>query len=77
MLVYNNHLFCQCIVPRVDLTEVNPLGKSYIVISKVRELTKTLGELVITFDNGDKRVLSVENADSTLRALILAIENLE
>lgn len=53
------------------------LGKSYIAISKIRELTKTLGELVITFDNGDKRVLSVEDPDSTLRAMLLAIENLD
>lgn len=53
------------------------LGKSYIAVSKLRELTKTLGELVITFDNGDTRVLDVSDVDSTLQALILAIENLD
>ena len=49
------------------------LGKSYIVISKIRELTKALGELVITFDNGDKRVISVENPNDTLNMLLDAL----
>ncbi|MCB5295753.1 MAG: hypothetical protein RBQ67_05510 [Candidatus Cloacimonadaceae bacterium] len=49
------------------------LGKSYIVISKIRELTKALGEIVITFDNGDKRVVSVDNPDETLAALLKAL----
>ncbi|MDD4100207.1 MAG: hypothetical protein PHT47_03880 [Candidatus Cloacimonetes bacterium] len=52
------------------------LGKSYIVIDKIRELRKTLGELVITFDNGEKRVLSVEDPNATLKALVDAIEQL-
>lgn len=51
------------------------LGKSYIVISKIREIHKTFSDLVITFDNGDKRVLSVEDPLDTLKALIQALEN--
>jgi len=51
------------------------LGKSYIVISKIREVTKALGEIVITFDNGDKRVISVENPDETLNLLIDALNS--
>ncbi|MDD3535316.1 MAG: hypothetical protein PHC50_04130 [Candidatus Cloacimonetes bacterium] len=50
------------------------LGKSYIVISKIREIHKTFSDLVITFDNGDKRVLSVEEPMGTLKALIAALE---
>ncbi|MCK9556961.1 MAG: hypothetical protein PHQ78_03505 [Candidatus Cloacimonetes bacterium] len=49
------------------------LGRNYIVISKIREVTKALGEIVITFDNGDKRVLSVENPDATLTKLLDAL----
>jgi len=49
------------------------LGKNYIVISKIRELTKALGEIVITFDNGDKRVISVDNPDETLALLLKAL----
>ncbi len=52
------------------------LGKSYLVISKIREVTKTFSDLVITFDNGDKRVLSVEDPTATLKALISSMENL-
>jgi hypothetical protein len=51
------------------------LGKSYIVISKIREVTKALGEIVITFDNGDKRVISVENPDETLNLFIDALNS--
>jgi hypothetical protein len=50
------------------------LGKSYIVISKIREVSKAFSEIVVTFDNGDKRVLSVENPDETLQALLNALK---
>ena len=50
------------------------VGKSYIVISKIREVSKTFSEIVVTFDNGDKRVLSVENPDETLQALLNALK---
>lgn len=51
------------------------LGKNYIVISRIRELTKALGEIVITFDNGDKRIISVDNPDETLSQLLEAIRD--
>ena len=37
------------------------LGKSYIVIPKIREISRVLGNVVITFDNGDKRTLAVDD----------------
>ncbi len=51
------------------------LGKSYIVIPKIREVSKALGNLVITFDNGDKRTLSVDDANTTIKEMLEVIEN--
>ena len=61
-------------VRKVFMYEDEHLGKSYIVISKIRELTKTLGEIVVTFDNGDRKVISVANPNETLQMLLDAIE---
>jgi hypothetical protein len=51
------------------------LGKSYIVIPKIREVSKALGNLVITYDNGDKRTLSVDDANTTIKEMLEVIEN--
>ncbi|MDD4276724.1 MAG: hypothetical protein PHT37_02395 [Candidatus Cloacimonetes bacterium] len=51
------------------------LGSSFIVVSKIRELHRGFGELVITFDNGDKRIIATEDPDTALKALLTAIEN--
>ena len=51
------------------------LGASFIVVSKIRELHMGFGELAITFDNGDKRILATEDPESSLKALLTAIEN--
>ncbi|MCB5262767.1 MAG: hypothetical protein LHW64_04940 [Candidatus Cloacimonetes bacterium] len=51
------------------------LGTSYIVLAKIRELHMSFGELAITFDNGEKRVLSVQDPESVLKAMLEAIEN--
>ena len=50
------------------------LGKCYLVIPKIRELSKALGNVVITFDNGDKRSLMVDDPDAVLSALLQALE---
>ncbi len=50
------------------------LGKSYIVIPKIRELSRVLGNVVITFDNGDKRTLAVDDTQSAIRQMLEAIE---
>ena len=50
------------------------LGKSYIVIPKIRELSKALGNVVVTFDNGDKRTLAVDDTESAVRQMLEAIE---
>ncbi|MCB5251810.1 MAG: hypothetical protein RBR69_04550 [Candidatus Cloacimonadaceae bacterium] len=51
------------------------LGTGYIVVSKIRELHLSFGELSITYDNGDKRVLSAQDPESTLKDIIVAIES--
>lgn len=50
------------------------LGKSYIVLSKIREISKALGNVVITFDNGDKRTLSVDDTAAVIQKMLEAIE---
>ncbi|MDP2172548.1 MAG: hypothetical protein Q8M98_00835 [Candidatus Cloacimonadaceae bacterium] len=50
------------------------LGKSYIVIPKIREVAKALGNLVITFDNGDKRSLAVADADAAITEILETIQ---
>jgi hypothetical protein len=50
------------------------LGKSYIVISKIREIAKVLGNVVITFDNGDKRTLAVDDTQSAIKQMLDALE---
>ena len=51
------------------------LGKSYIVIPKIREISKVLGSVVITFDNGDKRTLAVDDPNAAIQQMLEAIEN--
>lgn len=60
-------------MPKVFEYQDQELGSSYIVVSKIREISKPLGEIILTFDNGDTRVLSVANPDETLAKLLQAI----
>jgi hypothetical protein len=50
------------------------LGKCYIVIPKIREISKVLGNVVITFDNGDKRTISVDDTNAAVALMLEAIE---
>ena len=50
------------------------LGKSYIVIPKIREISKVLGNVVVTFDNGDKRTLDVDDAQTVIQLMLDVIE---
>ena len=50
------------------------LGKCYLVIPKIREISKALGNVVITFDNGDKRSLMVDDPDAVIQGLLEALE---
>lgn len=50
------------------------LGKCYLVIPKIREISKALGNVVITFDNGDKRSLMVDDPNAVIQGLLEALE---
>ncbi len=50
------------------------LGKCYLVIPKIREISKALGNVVITFDNGDKRSLMVDDPNAVIDQLLQALE---
>ncbi len=50
------------------------LGKSYIVIPKIREVHNALGNLVITFDNGDKRTMDVADINEAMKEILAGIE---
>lgn len=49
-------------------------GKDFVIIPKIREIQTALGNIVITFDNGDKKTFSVDNLKQTLEHLILSIQ---
>lgn len=50
------------------------LGKSYLVIPKIREISSVLGNVVVTFDNGDKRTLAVDDTQAAVQQMLDAIE---
>jgi len=51
------------------------LGLCYIVVPKIREITKALGNLVITFDNGDKRTIMVDDTNLAIKEILEAINS--
>lgn len=50
------------------------MGKSYIVIPKIREISNALGSVVVTFDNGDRRTLDVDDARAVIKQMLETIE---
>ncbi len=50
------------------------LGKGYLVIPKIREISRVLGNVVVTFDNGDKRTLAVDDTQAAVQQMLNAIE---
>lgn len=49
-------------------------GKVYVLIPKIREVHSALGNIVVTYDNGDRKTFSVENLKQSLEHLLLSIE---
>jgi hypothetical protein len=49
-------------------------GKIHIVIPKIRELSKAMGNLIITFDNGDRKTLDVPDADALIAEILTELE---
>ena len=52
----------------------NVLGNLYIVIPKIREVSKGLGSVNITFDNGDKRNIESKKPDELMKDIVEKIE---
>ncbi len=50
------------------------LGSYYVVIPKIREISKGLGSVVITYDNGDKRNIESNETEKLMLELVKAIE---
>jgi hypothetical protein len=50
------------------------LGRSYLVIPKIREISKALGNVVVTFDNGDKKTLAVDDPKAVIESMLEVIE---
>ncbi|HPY96116.1 MAG TPA: hypothetical protein PL063_02760 [Candidatus Cloacimonadota bacterium] len=53
----------------------NHLGEIHIVIPKIREVTRGLGSVVITYDNGDKRNIDTKNQTELLNEITNAISD--
>jgi hypothetical protein len=50
-------------------------GKIHIVIPKIREITKAMGSVIITFDNGDRKTLDVTDADLVIDHMLQELED--
>jgi hypothetical protein len=50
-------------------------GKIHIVIPKIREITQAMGNVIITFDNGDRKTLDVPDADALINRMLAELEN--
>lgn len=51
------------------------LGNIYIVISKIREVSKGLGSVTITFDNGDKRNIECKKPEELMLEIVNQIND--
>ena len=50
------------------------LGNLYIVIPKIREVSKGLGSVTITYDNGDKKNIESNKAEELMTEIVNLIE---
>ena len=50
------------------------LGNIYLVIPKIREISKGLGSVTVTFDNGDKRNIESKNSEELMKEIVELIE---
>jgi hypothetical protein len=49
-------------------------GKIFVLLPKIREISTALGNIVVTYDNGDKKSFDVPNLKQSLEQLLLSIE---
>ena len=51
------------------------VGYIHIVIPKIREVSKGLGCVVVTYDNGDKRNINTTDADNLMSRIVTQIDD--
>lgn len=47
---------------------------SLIVIPKIREIFKAMGNVIVVFDNGDKKTIETIDAKGTMEKIVNAVE---
>ena len=52
----------------------NHLGNIFLVVPKIREVSKGLGSVTIVFDNGDKRNIEHNNPDEFMKEIVEKID---
>ena len=50
------------------------IGKIYVVISKIRDVHKAFGNVIISLDNGDKITISADDSDKLINEILVSIE---
>ena len=50
------------------------LGNIYLVIPKIREVSKGLGGIMVVFDNGDKKNIESKKPDELMKSIVDMIE---
>lgn len=50
-------------------------AKAYIVISKLRKVSLSLGSIVLQYDNGDTETYEVENGKAVLNEILESLES--
>ena len=53
----------------------NHLGDIYIVIPKIREVSRGLGSVIVTFDNGEQRNIETKNQTELMDEIVQAINH--
>ncbi len=59
--------------PIIKLTDIQ-LGEIRIVIPKIREIFKAMGDVIIVFDNGDRRSIHTDNPSELVEELMDRID---
>lgn len=49
-------------------------AKVYVVISKIRKVSLSLGSIILQFDNGDNETYDVENGTEVLKEILNSLE---
>jgi hypothetical protein len=47
----------------------------HLVIPKIREIFKALGNVVVVFDNGDRRTVETHDANSLIEEILTALKS--